>query len=172
MKSQFSWTLLLLVGLASCAFAQNNTAKDHYKKGEYYLSNADYDLAITSFSMAIKLDSTDVNYFLQRGFCYNILKKHDEAVSDFTTAIQLNPENKFAFLSRGSAKNKIGAFESAIADFDKVLLLDPSDQEAYNNRGFSKKQLGDHKGACEDWKTSKKMGNKEAPIILKNNNCK
>ena len=50
--------------------------------------------------------------------------------------------------------------------------LDPNNQEAYNNRGWSKKFLGDTKGACADWKKSKKLGNKEAKIIYKNNHCK
>lgn len=34
------------------------------------------------------------------------------------------------------------------------------------------KMLGDVKGACEDWNKSKKLGNEEAKIILKNNYCK
>jgi hypothetical protein len=41
-----------------------------------------------------------------------------------------------------------------------------------NNRGWSKKFKGDKDGACKDWNASKKMGNDEAKIILKNNQCK
>lgn len=41
-----------------------------------------------------------------------------------------------------------------------------------NNRGWAKKFLGDKDGACKDWQTSKKMGNEEAKIILKNNQCR
>ena len=57
-------------------------------------------------------------------------------------------------------------------DFNVALKLKPDDAEAYNNRGFSKKMLGDKTGACEDWNKSKKLGNEEAKIILKNNYCK
>jgi hypothetical protein len=53
-----------------------------------------------------------------------------------------------------------------------VLNIDPNNQEAYNNRGWAKNGLGLYKEACLDWKTSKKLGNEEAKIILKNNNCK
>lgn len=172
MKPNILLIIAIVVICSGNAFSQANSAKEHFKKGEYYVSNADYELAVTSFTKAIEIDSTEVNYFLQRGFCHNILKNHPEAVADFTAAINLNPDNKFAYLSRGSAQNMLGDYVSAITDFNKVLELDPADQEAYNNRGFSKKQLGDHQGACSDWKTSKKMGSKEALIILKNNNCK
>ena len=60
---------------------------------------------------------------------------------------------------------------TAIKDFNMAIEIDPKNSEAYNNRGWSKKGLGDKDGACQDWKTSKKMGNEEAKIILKNNQC-
>ncbi len=172
MKPSIFISLITLIYSSAAAYGQDSTAADYFKKGEYHLANADYEIAVVQISKAISIDASDPNFFLQRGFCFNILKNHEEAISDFTSAINLAPDNKFAYLSRGSAKNKTGQFESAIADFNKVLDLDPNDQEAFNNRGFSKKELGDSSGACEDWKKSKKLGNKEAPIILKNNHCK
>jgi len=172
MKITLFITAIILIHSNCVVFGQDSTAIDYFKKGEYHVANADYELAVVQISKAISLDASDPNFFLKRGFCFNILKKHQEAIADFSAAIKLIPDNKFAYLSRGSAKNKTGQFESAIDDFNKVLELDPSDQEAYNNRGFSKKELGDSSGACDDWKKSKKLGNKEAPIILKNNYCK
>ena len=53
----------------------------------------------------------------------------------------------------------------------KRIELDPRDQEAYNNRGFALKKLGRKDEACKDWNKSKKLGNKEAKVILKNNYC-
>lgn len=91
---------------------------------------------------------------------------------DFTKVINIKPDHRWAYTSRGSARNKTGQYSLAIEDFNKALELDPTDQEAYNNRGFSKKLAGDKAGACEDWNKSKKLGNEEAKIILKNNNCK
>ena len=63
-------------------------------------------------------------------------------------------------------------YEEAMKDFNEALEIDPKDQEAFNNRGFSKKGLGDKDGACKDWKSSRKLGNEEAKLILKNNYCK
>ena len=56
-------------------------------------------------------------------------------------------------------------------DFNKAIELDPENQEAYNNRGYTKKFMGKTKEACDDWKKSKKLGNEEAKIIMKNNDC-
>ena len=66
---------------------------------------------------------------------------------------------------------KLKQYEKAMEDFNAILAADPENQEAYNNRGWCKKYLGDPAGACEDWKQSKKLGNSEAKIILKNNGC-
>ena len=94
------------------------------------------------------------------------------AITDLTAAIALKPENAWAYTSRGSAFAKLGQHDKAIADFDRVIQLDPKNEEAYNNRGWSRKALGDTDGACADWRTSQRMGNAEARIILKNNHCK
>ena len=113
-----------------------------------------------------------LNAFLQRGFCHSLQREYDLAVVDFTSVIQRKPDHLWAYTNRGSAYGKLGKNNLAMADFDKVLQLDPKNEEAYNNRGWIKKAEGDTKGACKDWNTSKKMGNAEAKIILKNNNCR
>jgi Flp pilus assembly protein TadD len=91
---------------------------------------------------------------------------------DYSVTIDAQPEVIFSYQSRGSAHLKLGHSDEALADFNKVLELDPKNQEAYNNRGFVKKSMGDMDGACKDWYKSKKMGNDEAIIIIKNNRCR
>lgn len=162
----------LVSGITTPGTAQDSTAEDYFKKGDYFYRNSDYALAVTEFSKSLELDATNINALLQRGFCKNITKDYEGAIADFTKVIELKPDHRWAYTSRGSARNKTGEYALAIDDFNMALQMDPTDQEAYNNRGFSKKLSGDKKGACEDWNTSKKLGNDEAKIILKNNNCK
>ena len=59
-----------------------------------------------------------------------------------------------------------------MTDFNEALRIEPKNQEAFNNRGWAKSGLGRAAVACEDWNMSKKLGNEEAKIILKNNQCK
>jgi tetratricopeptide (TPR) repeat protein len=143
-----------------------------FREGELAGRKGNHDKAIALFTQVIERDPQHINALLQRGFYQSVSKRYELAVADFTAAISLKNDHLWAYTSRGSAYNKLGRQAEAMADFDKVLSLDPKDQEAYNNRGWSKKALGDLKGACKDWKTSKKLGNGEAAIILKNSNCK
>lgn len=164
--------ILTLLGSAIDVNAQEKSAADHFKEAELLYRNFDYEEAIPLYNKAIELDPENPTYYLQRGFCKNITNDFEGAVGDFSKLIDLSPGNGFAYVSRGSALNKMKRFEEAMDDFNKALEIDPKDQEAYNNRGFSKKGLGDKAGACKDWKTSRKLGNEEAKLILKNNYCK
>ena len=106
-----------------------------------------------------------------KSYFYSYLQQYENAVADYTVVIKHDNKQVWSYISRGSAYNKLKKYEKALADFNVALNLDPENQEAYNNRGWAKKFLGDKSGACKDWKTSKKKGNKEAKIILKNNGC-
>ena len=173
MKTKLSMLILLVTIFTVIETkAQDSTAVDYFKKGDYYYRNGDHVLAIAQFDKCIALEPNNINALLQRGFCRNLTKDFTGAIKDFSTVIELEPKHRWAYLSRGSARNKTGEYKEAIEDFNIVLQMDPTDQEAYNNRGFSKKLSGDKAGACEDWNKSKKLGNDEASIILKNNNCK
>jgi tetratricopeptide (TPR) repeat protein len=166
-KFSFCFSVFLLLKI-SC-FGQE--AADLIEKGQREVQNGEYEAALIEFNKAIDADAEYLDAYVQRAFVYSMLKEYEKAIIDYTKLIELNPNFATAYLSRGSAFNKLELFDKALVDFDKVIILDPLNSEAYNNRGWSKKGLGDKDGACSDWKTSKKMGNGEAKIILKNNQC-
>lgn len=143
-----------------------------YKAGEKAYRSGDHATAITIFNQVIEANPEHINAYLQRGFCNTLLKQYDRAVADFSAVIERKPDHAWAYTSRGSAYAKLERHAEAIADFDRVLALDPKNAEAFNNRGWSRKATGDAAGACKDWKTSQRMGNEEARIILNNNRCK
>ncbi len=171
---QLSLTTVLMMLICSL-HAQAGSEKfvdSVFIQGKIKYNNGSYEDAIKDFTAAIEKDAKHTNAFLQRGFCYALIKDFAHAIEDFTSVISLEPDHEWAYVSRGGAYNKVNEYNKAIDDFNKALTLKPTDCEAYNNRGFSKKALGDKEGACEDWFKSKKMGNDEAYIIIKNNRCK
>ena len=153
------------------ALAQQD-AESIFNQAENLLGSGDYENAAKLYSDVLTMDSENLNAYLRRGFCYSVLKNYDGAVADFGVVIEKYGRDPYAYISRGSAYNKLEKYETALTDFDKALSIDPDNQEAYNNRGWAKNGLGLYKEACADWKTSKKLGNEEAKIILKNNQCK
>ena len=90
------------------------------------------------------------------------------AVITIRDAIAQQPETAAHHALHAQILTDLQRMEEARQAAEKAVQLDPTDQEAYNNRGFSKKLMGDKKGACEDWNTSKKLGNEEACRYLIN----
>ncbi|MGD1846856.1 MAG: tetratricopeptide repeat protein [Salibacteraceae bacterium] len=159
--------LMFLAGMG-----QNEAAEKHFEKAERLAQSLKYQEALAEYNEAIFLNAEELKYYLRRAFVYSALESYEEAVKDYTKVLEADPSSPYIFVSRGSAYNKLKKYNLAIADFNSALAIDPKNQEAYNNRGWSKEYLGDHDGACADWKKSKKLGNAEAKIIMKNTHCK
>jgi tetratricopeptide (TPR) repeat protein len=167
--------VLCLHGLNAQDVAQAMPDKETerlFRDGENAYNSGGYAKAIDLYTQVLMRDPENLNAYLQRGFCHNLRRDYAAAVEDFTAVIGRKPDHLWAYTSRGSAYNKLGKYDLAIRDFDTAIGFDTRNEEAYNNRGWARKSSGDPTGACKDWKTSKKLGNAEARIILENNRCK
>ena len=170
--------LSLSLGVLACQaqyLAENtstNRTDDLFQAGEKAYRSGDHATAITLYTQVLEVDPEHINAYLQRGFCHTLQKEYEPAIADFSAVIKRKPDHLWAYTSRGSAYNKLGRHDEAMADFDRVIAIDPKNEEAFNNRGWARKAKGDIAGACKDWKTSQRMGNGEARIILSNNRCK
>ena len=129
------------------------------------------DEAIELFNKALELDPKFSDAYSGRAFAYYRKGDNARAISDYSRVIELDPTNADVYISRGSSYNDTEKYDLALKDFNNAIELEPENARAYNNRGWAKKGLGDKDGACKDWKKSKKLGNGEAKIILRNNQC-
>lgn len=143
-----------------------------FQAGERAYRTGDHTAAISLYSQVLDRDPDHLNAYLHRGFCHELVKDHAAAVSDLTAVLQREPGHKWAFISRAAAYTRLGQPERALQDLEAALAIDPNEQEAYNNRGWAHKAMGDMEAACSDWRTSQRLGNSEARIILSNNRCK
>lgn len=162
---------LIFSGLQT--FAQDEKkSHDAYLKGMQHFRNARYKDAVKLFDEAIRQDSANYNAWIKKGFCMGMTGDFEGELSAYTEVIRHDPQHKWAYISRGSAYNRTGNYDAALNDFNKALEIDPDDAEIYNNRGFAYKGKGEKENACSDWQRSKQLGNKEALVILENNQCK
>jgi tetratricopeptide (TPR) repeat protein len=161
--------MICVIGMTNNAGAQS--VDELIASGTKLNLKGNYEEALALFNQAIALDEGQMDAYLKRAFAYSALNRYQEAILDYNKIIATNPNAVLAYISRGSVYNKLEQYQEAIEDFTQVINLQPENSEAYNNRGWAKKGLGDKDGACDDWKTSKKMGNAEAKIILRNNQC-
>ncbi len=167
-------TLLYISGQAQY-MAEARTApsdKDAYERGEQAYRRGDHALAVALFTEAIAVDPDNMNAYLNRAFCHVLLKQYTEAIKDLTVVIEREPKHALAYTTRGSSYLRSGEPDKALADLEMVISLDPRNEEAWNNKGWAYKARSDMDSACKAWRTSQRMGNAEAKIILNNNRCK
>lgn len=176
MRKTLLFVTLCLPILAPAQYLAANTevrdTEKLFQAGERAYRSGDLSLAIDLFDRVLFHDSDHINAYLQRGFSYSLSKNYERAVQDFSAVIERKADHQWAYISRGSALIRLERHEEAISDFDTVLTLDPRNEEAYNNRGWAYKGLNDMESACKDWKSSQRLGNAEARIILSNTRCK
>jgi len=126
-------------------------ARDNYRKeGETYLAHGDYDKAIADFTEAIRLDSTNVAAYLDRGLAYEEQGQYQEAISDFDLALRHAPNHALAHLYRGNCWLALDDFDQAIHDYTQAIQLQPDLALAYYYRGLAHTQTGDAPQARAD----------------------
>jgi len=165
--------LLFLIVLFQTAIAQDKAKSNElYNKAMTQFRLSHPQVAIKLLDESLSFDTLNFNAYIKRGFMKGSVGNYEGELNDYNTVLNFDSTHVQAYLSRGSAYSKLKKYDLAMNDFNKVLMFDAGNYEAYNNRGFVKKAQGDFEGACKDWNYSKKMGNQEAIIILKNNHCK
>jgi tetratricopeptide (TPR) repeat protein len=134
------------------------SAFSYYKRGQCWSTKkdktravADYDSAIAEADRAIRLDPTDYDAFLNRGYARSLKHEVDKAIDDYTEAIRLNPKSANAYLERGMARAENQKYAQAVSDYSQAILLDQKYFWAYNNRGNAFHDLGQDDKAIADF---------------------
>ncbi|HMO20004.1 MAG TPA: tetratricopeptide repeat protein [Candidatus Melainabacteria bacterium] len=132
-------------------------AKAHSQKALQLLKEKKYDLSAEEYSLAIKLNPTDQNLYLDRGEADLLSFDFNEATKDYTKALELDPGNANAYCGLAIVHERSGDPTKAIELYDKAVASDPTYAIAYNNRARLKERLGDS-SYKEDDKRAEDLG--------------
>lgn len=101
----------------------------------YYKVFNDVDTALDFLKMAITLDKTNDEIFLELGDIYSECEDIDSAIKSYCEAIKLNPKNPIAYNKCAMALWQKDYLEEAIIAYHKAIGIDPNYYTAYNNLG-------------------------------------
>lgn len=94
-------------------------------RGRAALDAGDYDLAVTVFAAAVKLDPTAAAGHVGHGVALLKLGRYRDAIGDFSRALRRDPEDGFAYYCRGLGYEGVGCIERAEADYARSAALAP-----------------------------------------------
>jgi tetratricopeptide (TPR) repeat protein len=130
----YGWAIDRIVGSPAVAV---NPAAEAIERGKAAETKEDWDLAITEYSNAIRLDPKCAEAYNGRGDAYLGKRDWDNTIADCTEAIRLKPDFAEAYYGRGLAYEKKRDWDNTIADCTEAIRLNPNLALAYYGRGLA-----------------------------------
>jgi tetratricopeptide (TPR) repeat protein len=121
-----------------------------------------YNLAITDFTEAIRLDPKSALAYRERGVTFSDKGDQTTALADLDNAILIAPNNATAYNNRGNIYRKKKEYDKAIEDYNHAIKIDPNYARAYMNRGGTYRDKGDMNRAIEDHTKAVKLAPDDA----------
>jgi tetratricopeptide (TPR) repeat protein len=136
----------------------------YLKTGEDHFARSNYEVAISTYQEALKLDRDNSEIYYKIALAKYQLQDYDGAIRDLSQVINLNPHHLKALQKLGLARYQAGELENAIALFTQALQINPHDSRNYVHRAAVRSRLGDNQGAIEDYHQAIKLN----PSIAEN----
>lgn len=120
----------------------------YYNRGNNYLRNNQYDLAILDYSVAPNFWAALMN----RGYAYFELGKYDLAINDYIKVEKMNSNFDELYFRRGNAYFMKHQYDLAIQDYKHLLEVNPQSYFVYYNIAYSYEQMGNDQAALYYYK--------------------
>jgi tetratricopeptide (TPR) repeat protein len=92
--------------------------------GNSYYFSEDYNNAIKTYFVAIRIDSTKRSAYIGMGSSYNKLEKNDSAEYFYRRALHFSPNYVLGYLNLGDIYSAMGKSDSALANYLKAMACD------------------------------------------------
>ena len=134
------------------AIKTNPGARAYISRGDLYKQAKKYDLAIQSYTEAIKINIADQEAYTNRGNVYFELNNYEKALADYKKAHSIKPDYVTAIDNIGAIFGLQSKYDSALFYFNKALEVNPQYIASYRNRGLVNIELGRNEDAIKDFK--------------------
>lgn len=147
------------VALLDSALSDNASMPYIYAERAYDKMQAgNYTGALRDYNEALRLDTTEPTYFLNRGLVNEKLQRYTAAYEDYTRALQLDERFEKAWLNRGNVLMRQHLYKEALDDYTSALFFNEQYGQAYYNRALAYQQLQQLNKACVDIRMAEALG--------------
>ncbi|RMH80332.1 MAG: tetratricopeptide repeat protein, partial [Calditrichaeota bacterium] len=120
------------------------SAEEWNQRGCGFDRLGEHEQALPCFDEAIRLDTSDARFFLDRGVALMHLKQLDAAIKDFEQALQIDDSLVEAYnnLAAAHAQKGKGEFEKALSIYEQAKRLKPGEPRLYVGNGIVYGMMG------------------------------
>ncbi|MEI9943560.1 MAG: tetratricopeptide repeat protein [Chitinophagaceae bacterium] len=126
-------------------------SKYYRVRGTSYYHLKEYDLAISNFTQALKLDSTNSLAWMNRAITFENTEKYSLAEQDYLKALQYDRKSATIYFNMGLLYDKWGKDNLSLLAYDQAIKIDPKNESAYLNRGEANLENGSYLNAISDF---------------------
>jgi len=145
--------LLLIIFICAVKFTTAQTADDYYNEAQTSIYNEDYKTALEKIEIAIKLDSSNVDFYDLKAHSLFELQEYQLSYDTYNQAISIFPDKSFLYSNRGNLLLGFQESDLAILDFTAAMELADNDSTKHYsivNRAAAKLLKRDFDGAYQD----------------------
>ena len=106
------------------------------QKGNEYMDDRLYPLAIECYRRALAIDSTDANVIIDLGACRHAEGEYETAIALFRRALEIEPEHAVGHFNLGIAYSSIDNMDSTRKYWSRYVELSPQSPLADTIRHF------------------------------------
>lgn len=136
-----------------------------YNITQVYVAIQQFDSALATFEVAIRMDPNYSEYYNERGNVYMRIGRLAEAEQDYLRAIELSPPYAEVWINLGQCYREMGKEQNAIAAYTRALDLDPTKALPLIGRAEMYGELGCWKDALTDYHAALQL-EPQAPLVL------
>ncbi|QPG75035.1 hypothetical protein FOA43_002375 [Brettanomyces nanus] len=111
-------------------------AEAHKLEGNKAMARRDFEEAISNYTKAIELDSTNAVYLSNRAAAYSSIRSHELALEDAKKAIEVNPDYAKAWSRMGLAKYAMGDAQGAMEAYEQGMKVEGDKHSPAMQKGF------------------------------------
>ena len=131
-----------------------NNFRSYINRGNAYMMQKQYDLAIKDYTTAIELQPKAGEAYNNRGIAFGMKQQHERAIDDFAMAIILNKNDFKAYVNRGNSYRMKKQYNMAIKDYTRAIELKPRHATTYYNSACVYSLMNNTAEACKFLKKS------------------
>jgi tetratricopeptide (TPR) repeat protein len=116
-----------------------------------YMQKGQYDNAIEQFTIALRGEPLNANFYYGLAQAYNKLGKIDEEIAAYKQAVAVNPKMAGALLNLGNAYQEKKMYDAAVREYKKGLVAEPNNARLHYNLGVAYSRLEKHAEAAKEF---------------------
>ncbi len=148
--SRFIFLFVIIIALSGCAVFSigekkpilKHDAKFYIQEGDNYLNAENYEMAIESYSNALKKDAKSIETRRKLAEIYLKVGNTDLALREFDNILKINPKYVLAHNYKGFIYSDQDKWELAIKEFESALKIDPNNLYALGHLGLAYRMSG------------------------------